>query len=144
MILPMVFIISCNQERKEMITPGAEVIRDTLIEADEQILEEPPMIQSYSNERFRNVHVMGSPGGKYTVSGEAQVFEASFGWVVEDGHNELKSGHEMTDAGAPEWGKFSFEFEVGKARENSTLHVILFESSPRDGSRQHELSIPLP
>jgi len=62
---------------------------------------------------------------------------------VEDGHDELKKGFEMTDAGAPEWGNFIFTINVAKKRPNSTLHLIIFESSAKDGSRQHELPILL-
>ncbi|MEO6488548.1 MAG: Gmad2 immunoglobulin-like domain-containing protein, partial [Ferruginibacter sp.] len=70
-------------------------------------------------------------------------FEAAFSWVVEDGHEELKKGFHMTDAGAPAWGKFDFTIDVQKKRENSTLTLILFESSAKDGSRQYELPIVL-
>lgn len=63
--------------------------------------------------------------------------------MVEDGHNELKKGFEATDAGAPEWGNFGFIVNVKKERLNSTLHLILFETSTKDGSRQFELPVPL-
>jgi hypothetical protein len=49
----------------------------------------------------------------------------------------------MTDAGAPEWGNFNFVIEVAKQRSNSTLHLILYETSAKDGSRQHLLPIKL-
>lgn len=101
------------------------------------------LIKEYSNERFKAVTVTKQSPGKYLVKGKARVFEAAFSWVVEDGHNELKSGHEMTDAGAPAWGNFSFTVAVVKARPNSTLILILFEASARDGSRQSEMMIPL-
>lgn len=99
--------------------------------------------KTYANQRFRAVTVQKTGEDKYTIKGEGQIFEAAFSWVVEDGHNELLSGHQMTDAGAPEWGKFSFTVEVKKARPNSTLTLILFESSAKDGSRQHQLPIVL-
>lgn len=98
---------------------------------------------SYSNARFRDVTVEEVGDHKFTIRGKAQVFEAAFAWVVEDGHNELQEGFEMTDAGAPEWGEFNFTIEVQKQRPNSTLTLILFESSPKDGSRQYELPIVL-
>jgi len=97
----------------------------------------------HSNERFKNVSVKKLEGNKFQIAGEGQLFEANFGWTVEDGHNELAKGFEMTDAGAPSWGKFDFTIEVEKARENSTRTLILFESSAKDGSRQHELLISL-
>ncbi len=81
--------------------------------------------------------------GNYRITGKAQVFEATFSWVVEDGHNELASGFDMTDAGAPEFGNFDFTVNVTKQRENSTLHLVLFESSPEDGRRTYELPVLL-
>ena len=98
----------------------------------------------YANQRFKEVTIEKLGAGKFRISGKGQIFEASFGWVVEDGHNELKKGHEMTDAGAPEWGNFKFTIDIEKERPNSKLHIILFETSAKDGSRQHELPIPLP
>ena len=97
----------------------------------------------YANERFKEVTVEKTGEHIFQIKGKAQIFEANFGWVVEDGHQELKTGHEMTDAGAPEWGNFKFTVDVKKDRENSTLMLILFESSPKDGSRQHELPVLL-
>lgn len=103
-----------------------------------------PVVQkTASNQRFREVFVTKTADG-YEVTGQAQVFEASFSWVVEDGHNELASGHQMTDAGAPEWGKFRFVINPEKEQQNSTLTLILFEASAKDGSRQYELPIALP
>jgi hypothetical protein len=98
--------------------------------------------KAYSNERFRDVTVRKNEGNTFTVTGKGQIFEASFGWVVEDGHNELMKGFESTDAGAPEWGSFEFSVAVQKQRPNSTLTLVLFETSAKDGSRQHELAIP--
>jgi len=97
----------------------------------------------YKNNRFRNVTAKKIGLDNYQIKGEAQIFEASFSWVVEDGHNELKKGFAMTDAGAPEWGKFDFIVNTKKDRTNSVLHLILFESSAKDGSRQYELPILL-
>jgi hypothetical protein len=102
-----------------------------------------PAAKIYSNKRFRNVTVEKQENNKYLVKGTAQIFEASFSWVIEDGHEELQKGFAMTDAGAPEWGKFSFTVEAIKKRPNYTLHLILFESSAKDGSRQYELPILL-
>ena len=100
-------------------------------------------IKRYSNARFKEVTVQIVGADKYTVQGKAQLFEAHFSWVIEDGHNELKKGHQMTDAGAPAWGSFNFSVEMQKERPNSTLILILFEASPKDGSRQHEMPVAL-
>src|SRR5688500_7410401 len=97
----------------------------------------------YSNERFKDVTVEKTGENTYTISGKGQIFEANFNWVIEDGHEELQKGYTMTDAGAPEWGNFRFSVTAPKKNPNSTLHIIIFESSPKDGSRQYELPILL-
>lgn len=103
----------------------------------------PDTIDVFSNDRFRNVLVERMGDSTFEISGKAQVFEAAYSWVVEDGHHELKKGHGMTDAGAPDWGNFSFQVTAAKRDSNTVLHLILFESSAKDGSRQHELPILL-
>ncbi|RYD56217.1 MAG: sporulation protein [Sphingobacteriales bacterium] len=101
-------------------------------------------LKTYSNTRFRGVVAERIAPNKFRITGEGQIFEASFSWYVEDGHNELKSGFATTDAGAPEWGSFDFTIDsVTKQRPNSTLHLVLYETSAKDGSRQYELPIPL-
>jgi len=141
-LLLLLILVGCKQEKSD------DVVIDDQPQKVDSILKtitghESPEPKTYSNERFKDVKVDKSADGKYIVSGTAQIFEASFSWIVEDGHNEIKKGYEMTDAGAPEWGNFSFEFFVEKERPNSTLMLILFESSAKDGSRQHELPIAL-
>jgi hypothetical protein len=100
-------------------------------------------IDLYFNKWFKDVRVKKIADSTYSVSGKAQLFEAVYSWVVEDGHEELLSGHGMADAGGPAFGNFSFTFNVTKRRPGSKLHLILYESSAKDGSRQHELPIPL-
>ena len=100
--------------------------------------------QVFSNARFKDVTVQITGENEYTIEGKGQIFEANFNYVVEDGHEELKKGYQTTDAGAPEWGKFKFSIDVPKKRPNSTLTLILFESSAKDGKRVYELPIPLP
>jgi len=97
----------------------------------------------YANERFKEVTVEKTGDHTFLIKGKGQIFEANFNWVVEDGHEELKRGYTTTDAGAPEWGDFSFTIDAPKKRANSTLHLIIFELSAKDGSRQHELPILL-
>jgi len=140
--LLIILITACNEgggiaeETQELIT--------TIDTVDlEKAAPPSTTLKQYSNQRFRNVTVEKVDGDKFLVKGEGQIFEANFNWVVEDGHNELKKGYEMTDAGAPAWGKFEFTLDVEKQRENSTLTLILFEISAKDGSRQHELPIAL-
>jgi hypothetical protein len=98
---------------------------------------------SYSNKRFKEVKVKKLDDTTFVIKGKAQVFEAAFAWVIEDGHEELKQGFAMTDAGAPEWGNFSITVNAKKKRSNSVLHLILFESSAKDGTRQFQLPVLL-
>ena len=138
-------LIACNNNQNESPATTADTVK-TLPETT-QVKKEPkpddPSAKTYSNERFRNVTVETIGKNEFLVRGEGQIFEASFSWVVEDGHQELKKGFHTTDAGAPAWGKFEFRINVQKTRENSTLTLVLFEISAKDGSRQHELLIPL-
>ncbi len=100
--------------------------------------------KAYQNEIFQEVTVKKVKEGVYEVQGKARIFEAMVDYVVEDGHNELAKGSVMADKGAPEWGAFKFTLEVKKAEPNSTLMLVLFETSAKDGSRRMELPIPLP
>ena len=91
------------------------------------------MPKQYSNERFKEVTVERIDENKFRIRGKGQIFEASFNWIIEDGHDELKAGFQTTDTGAPEWGNFDFTIAVQKKRENSKLTLVLFESSAKDG-----------
>jgi hypothetical protein len=143
-ILFMLFLFSCNQNKEmnqkdvnsetEVDIPGTNV---------DSVLPYPDPSEIHSNQRFRNVTVENVNNQTIKVSGEAQIFEATLSWVIEDGHNELKSGFQTTSAGAPEWGKFDFNIDLPPHQPNTSQHLILFESSAEDGSQQHELIIKI-
>ncbi|MBC7946853.1 MAG: Gmad2 immunoglobulin-like domain-containing protein [Chitinophagaceae bacterium] len=140
----LLLLAACNDENSQQTEPRKDTAvapppkaRDTATQV------KPSEPKTYGNARFKNVTVTKTAENEFLVKGEGQIFEASFGWVIEDGHDELKQGHEMTDAGAPAWGKFSFTVKAEKKRPNSTLHLILFETSAKDGSRQYELPVAL-
>jgi hypothetical protein len=97
----------------------------------------------YANETFKEVTVKKIAEHEFKIKGKGKINETAFTWVVEDGHRELKKGYVAPDEGAPAWGKFTFTINVEKEDPNSTLHLILFEASPKGGNRKHELSIPL-
>lgn len=154
-LLLVIYLASCNagnepgetKTKTETVTTDTNVSgKQTVDTADTVIIQKDTTASSpqvYSNKRFKDVTVERTGEHQFLVKGKGQIFEASFSWVVEDGHEELKQGFEMTDAGAPEWGNFKFSIDVPKKRPNSTLHLILFELSAKDGSRQYELPIPL-
>lgn len=144
-ILPLFVILilaGCNNNNPAPENTGT----DTKKPNPDSVNKPPaaPTAKVYSNERFKEVTISneGLNDHEFIVKGKAQVFEASFGWTIEDGHNELQSGHEMTDAGAPEWGNFNFKIKATPL-PNKTLHLVLFEISAKDGTRQYSLPIPL-
>ncbi|WP_134703422.1 stalk domain-containing protein [Ammoniphilus sp. YIM 78166] len=116
--------------------------RQIMTELIQRILPES-LSEKEKNDRFSHVHVLQYEG-QYWVMGKARVFEAVLGYVVEDGHYELAEGFANASQGAPGWGFFLFSLDVKKVNPNSTLMLILFESSPKDGSRQHQLFKVLP
>jgi len=137
---------ACNHNESKEIPIKSDTLRTTP-ETTQVIKEKPeailPVSKIYFNKRFKDVTVEKLGPNKFRIQGQGQIFEANFNWIVEDGHEELQKGFQMTDAGAPEWGNFDFTIDVQKKRENSTLTLILFESSAMDGSRQYELPIVL-
>jgi hypothetical protein len=141
--LILLLLFSCNKKAGEVTKSADSVISADTAKFIKPTSQKKEIINEYSNQRFRKVTVSKVAEHTFRIRGEAQIFEASFSWIVEDGHNELKKGFQMTDAGAPEWGKFDFIIEAEKKDANSTLHLVLFEISAKDGSRQYELSMPL-
>ena len=143
----MIFI-SCNTKEKSgtitktdtLITTVATTVNDQKPTAKKDTIS---TLKTYANKRFKNVIVERIGKDSFLVRGQGQIFEATFNWVLEDGHDELQKGFQMTDAGAPEWGKFNFIIKSQKKRKNSTLTLIIFETSAKDGSRQYELPIVL-
>lgn len=127
-----VFFLACSQPQSE----EQEIKKENGKTAVENF-------KTWENERFKDVKVEQVSENNYRVTGKAQVFEATLSYVVEDGHFELVKGFTTTDAGAPEFGNFDFTLTAEKKDPNTTLMLILFESSPEDGSRTHELFIPL-
>jgi Immunoglobulin-like domain of bacterial spore germination len=141
----LIALVACNNNehiKTKAKVDTAKTFPETL-QVKKEAKPEVPLPKTYSNKRFKDVTVERVGQDTFLVRGQGQIFEANFNWVVEDGREELKKGFQMTDAGAPEWGKFEFTIPVHKKRENSTLTLILFESSPKDGSRQYELPITL-
>jgi hypothetical protein len=144
-LLSLVMLAACNNNENIKTTEKIDTLRAAPETLQVPKSAEPEALspKTYSNKRFRDVTVERIGQDTFLVRGQGQIFEANFNWIVEDGHEELKNGFQMTDAGAPEWGKFEFGINVQKKRKNSTLTLVLFESSAKDGSRQYELPITL-
>ncbi len=139
-LIIFILLFACNESTK---TDQTEQEKNVEEEVMTEIKTPGKKDTAYSNDRFKEVQVAQVSPDTYKVTGTAQVFEATLSYVVEDGHYELAKGFTTTDAGAPEFGNFEFTVNVEKNQPNSTLMLILFESSPKDGGRTHELYIPL-
>jgi len=136
---------SCNstQNRNEHVSPDSSLNQNKQGPLAESKKDSVKPENIYSNQRFKEVSITQTGDHTFEINGRAQVFEAAFSWIIEDGHEELQKGFQMTNAGAPEWGEFNFTVTAKKKRYNSTLTLILFEASAKDGSRQYELPIKL-
>lgn len=140
----LALLFACQDQSSETQTPEMDT---TTVNIDTPVLDDdehiPDTLDVFSGGRFRNVQVNRIGDSTFEIKGEAQVFEAAFGWVIEDGGHEVKQGHGTTDAGAPAWGKFTFEVTAAKPTPESLPQLTLFEPSAKDGSRQHELPVLL-
>ena len=142
-----IILVSCNAKEEPSTIAKTDTLKTsiatTVAEQKQTSKDTLPPFKAYANKRFKDVIVERIGKDSFLIHGRGQIFEANFNWVLEDGHDEFKKGFQMTDAGAPEWGKFEFIVHAQKKRINSTITLILFESSAMDGRRQHELPIIL-
>lgn len=79
---------------------------------------------------------------KIVVRGLARVFEGTIQYEFEDGHFVFDKGFTTASEGAPGWGEFEIVIDLDKIPSGSA-RVILYEESAKDGSRLHELQIPV-
>lgn len=97
-----------------------------------------------ANNAFRKVKASGADG-VYTITGEARVFEGTMNYAVSDGHSYLLEDFHTVAQGAPSWSPFTLNITVDEddLPLNGTLTIELFEYSAEDGSRIHEVIVPL-
>ena len=87
---------------------------------------------------------VANSGADLTLTGSARVFEANVVWRVLDSAGKVvANGHFLTSLGSSAvWGTFNTKIPLpANVRGNLTLE--LFESSPKDGSAQGVVQIPL-
>ena len=86
----------------------------------------------------------GTSHAGLTLTGSARVFEANVVWRVLDSTGKVvANGHFLTSLGSSAvWGTFNTKIAMpANVRGNLTLE--LFEASPKDGSAQGVVQIPL-
>ncbi|WLR51540.1 BsuPI-related putative proteinase inhibitor [Bacillus tianshenii] len=84
---------------------------------------------------FKNLQVEGDEG-KYSITGEARVFEGVFFYSVEEGHEYLVEETKVdVKQGAPNWSPFTIELDIPKEDlpVNGTVTLVLYEKSAKDG-----------
>lgn len=142
--LVLVFlVISCNNKKEENMNNDEIQVSVDTIQLEQPKETDNESVKEFSNDRFRKVVVEKLEGNKFRIQGEAQVFEATVNWSVEDGHNVYDEGFTTASIGAPDWGKFDFTFEIKKAEDIEVLNLILYEISAKDGNQTHVLLVPL-
>lgn len=135
-------------EEKDVETETEEDTTDeTETEVEENTTEEEVESEStvvLENEAFRIFEPApdSEVSNEFTVRGEARVFEAVVSYDFEDGHFILAEGTVMASEGAPNWGEFEITIQFDEL-SNDAGRVFLYEESAKDGSRQHELAIPV-
>jgi len=125
--------------------PGAEDINNPSEDQNEQEeVEEQREQFVLENEAFRIYEPVlhAEVEGHIVVRGLARVFEATIQYEFEDGHFILNKGFTTATEGAPGWGEFEIVIEIDELTTGSAT-VILYEESAKDGSRLHELQIPV-
>jgi hypothetical protein len=87
---------------------------------------------------------IANSGADLRVTGSARVFEANVSWrLLDSGSNEVASGHFNASLGSSAvWGTFDTRIPL-PANVRGNLSLELFESSPKDGSAQGVVQIPL-
>lgn len=123
----------------ETITIDKEQFQHTISMSIDDII-----IENLENKAFRNLKVEGELG-QYSVTGEARVFEAVFGYSVSDGHKYYIEEFIQIENGAPSWAPFTIEISISEDQlpVNGTVMLELYEESAKDGSKVNQLFVPL-
>jgi uncharacterized protein YceK len=132
------------QTSKSMTIENADLSQEEERVEKDQTGSDEVNIKDLENKAFRNLKVEGKLG-QYTVTGEARVFEAVFGYSVSDGHQYYIEEFKQLDGGAPNWSPFTLEISISEDQlpVNGTVMLELYEESAKDGSKVNQLFIPL-
>jgi hypothetical protein len=102
--LSLLLVFACKSKEPSDTTVNemdTVAVDNTRTDKKDTVYTDPSGISPkvYSNERFKDVTVQRTGDSTFVVRGKGQIFEANFNWVVEDGHDEIKRGYTMTNAG---------------------------------------------
>lgn len=84
----------------------------------------------------------GTPDRTFMLSGIANVFEANVSWqLVDEQSKVLQEGFTTATCGTGCWG--TFEDEITYKGDLDYVRLLVFQSSPEDGSPMHLVEVPL-
>ncbi|QJD81779.1 Gmad2 immunoglobulin-like domain-containing protein [Cohnella herbarum] len=96
------------------------------------------------NESFRNMKI--APASlKYSIKGEARMFEGTYNYVVKQGEKEITTGFGTASIGAPDWGKVNQTITIPTAKLNGDqpLTLELFSLDQESGEAVDKLTFDL-
>lgn len=143
----LLFLISCNNNSdssEDTLTNNQLSYDSTPVEIVTPVWDTAvPVLNPRSNQIFKDVVVERISEDSFKISGKASIHEANINWELEDGNNILGNGFATASAAAPNWGNFNFIVAAPKENENTSIHLILFEESMKDGKHKNNLPIYL-
>lgn len=117
---------------------GQDILEDALLTKEKFEL-------NTGNTAFRNITVTGE-NGEYSVKGEARVFEGTFMYSVEDGHEYLIEEKVIQlNSGAPNWTPFEIEIALKEDQlpRSGTVTLNLYERSAKDNAMDNMYYVEL-
>ena len=82
-------------------------------------------------------------GDELAVRGESNTFEGNVRWELLDVDGvTVDEGFTTASGGMGTWGEFSFTVDLDPLAGLDRGSVVVFETSPRDGSRQNVVEVP--
>ncbi|MGM0877436.1 MAG: Gmad2 immunoglobulin-like domain-containing protein [Bacillota bacterium] len=155
LLLSVLMLVACTQEQEpqkpsqeEQTQIEKETDKDALSEEkfeEEEVRSNNEKNVAVENEAFRIFEPLPTSevSTGFSVIGEARVFEGTVQYELQDIQgNVISEGFTTATDSGPEWGDFeiSVKYDIDKQTEGT---LFIFEESAEDGSRLHEIQIPL-
>ncbi|KAA0546492.1 hypothetical protein FZW96_14695 [Bacillus sp. BGMRC 2118] len=133
------------KEINDMVVDANTFQAETVFTIEELRGESSSDSEQQENSAFRNMKVSGKDG-QYKITGEARVFEATFFYTVEDGHEVLiPETVVQAKEGAPSWSQFELNLSIPKDKlpKNGTITAQIYERSANDDSIVNRVNLAL-
>lgn len=157
LLLSVLVLVACTQEQdpqepsqEDQTQIEKETDEDALSEEKKKIKEEEVTSNNekngaIENDAFRIFEPLPTSDVStgFSVIGDARVYEGTVRYELQDIQgNVISEGFTTATNGGPEWGSFeiSVNYDIDEHTEGT---LLIFEESAEDGSRLHEIQIPL-